>query len=393
MSFIDKIVDAATSKPARGILTGYVQAKVNDTIEADKQNGLFIQAAAEKYFNEDKPQFVADEKLRYNNFLTIKRDKGLAFAQYADSEAGGFATTSLNATKNFLNTVEELRPDQIKVIESNYNERKKGRVQTFNEKNAYLKEYFKSLPGGLADNVLEIQLPDEGKDVSVTGIKQGDTMKTTTQEPTTGLMDINNVSGVYNFNEHGTERREFINFFNGTFRNPVSGAPEINVGPSDPRYDLQQFLKEGYEKAKKSTTNPDGFVGGEYLYMMNKFVDNEFKKQGITGYPTGFSKVAEETKTEIKAAPGDGQKFDAPDVSKIGVKEDVKINLQSKRQIEGGGSGSPAVVINDLREIIAKISDSPSLSDDEKEKRIEVAKDRARERIKSMGLDLDQFNI
>ena len=52
-----------------------------------------------------------------------------------------------------------------------------------------------------------------------------------------------------------------------------------------------------------------------------------------------------------------------------------------------------SIDINELREIIAKISDSPSLSADEKEKRIEIAKDRARERIKSMGLDLDQFNI
>ena len=34
-----------------------------------------------------------------------------------------------------------------------------------------------------------------------------------------------------------------------------------------------------------------------------------------------------------------------------------------------------------------------SEADDEKEKRIELAKQRARERIQSMGLDLDQFNI
>ena len=61
--------------------------------------------------------------------------------------------------------------------------------------------------------------------------------------------------------------------------------------------------------------------------------------------------------------------------------------------MEGGGTSSAAVVINDLREIIAKISDSPSLSADEKEKRIELAKQRARERIQSMGLDLDKFNI
>jgi len=47
-------------RAARGIATGYLTAKVADTAQRDKQNGLFIQAAAEKYFNEDKPQFVAD---------------------------------------------------------------------------------------------------------------------------------------------------------------------------------------------------------------------------------------------------------------------------------------------------------------------------------------------
>ena len=104
-----------------------------------------------------------------------------------------------------------------------------------------------------------------------------------------------------------------------------------------------------------------------------------------------------ETKTEVtqdtKAVPQDGKKFDAPDVSQIGVKDDAKINIQSIRPLEEGGTSSAAVVINDLREIIAKISDSPSLSADEKEKRIETAKQRARERIQSMGLDLDKFNI
>jgi hypothetical protein len=199
-------------------------------------------------------------------------------------------------------------------------------------------------------------------------------------------------SGVYNFDEHGTERREFINFFNGTFRNPVSGAPEINVGPSDERYDLQQSLKEGYEEAKKN-----GFIGGQYMYMLNKFVDNEFKKQGITGYPTGFEKPAEAatteaaaTTTETKAVPGDNKKFD---VGQIGVKEDANINKQRLRPIEGEKAVSVSTVLNELREIVARISDSPSLSDDEKEKRIDTAKQRTRDRLQSMGLDLDKFNI
>ena len=378
-------------RAARGIATGYLTAKVADTARQDEINGEFIQAAASNYFNEDRPNFLKQEELRYNNFLRVKRDKGLAFAQLADSEAGGFATTSEVGTNNFLRTVAQLKPDQIQAIETNYNERKSERVQTFNEKNSYLKNYFKSLPGGLADNTLEIQLPDQGKDVGITGIKQDMPMEATTAEPATGLLDIAG-SGVYNFDEHGTERREFINFFNGTFTNRVSGAPEINVGPSDPRYDLQQSLKEGFEEAKKN-----GFIGGEYLYMMNKFVDGEFKKQGITGYPTGFEKPAEAatteataTTTETKAVPGDNKKFD---MGQIGVKEDANINKQRLRPIEGEKAVSVSTVLNELREIIARISDSPSLSDDEKEKRIDTAKQRTRDRLQSMGLDLDKFNI
>ena len=378
-------------RAARGIATGYLTAKVADTARQDEINGEFIQAAASNYFNEDRPNFLKQEELRYNNFLRVKRDKGLAFAQLADSEAGGFATTSEVGTNNFLRTVAQLKPDQIQAIETNYNERKSERVQTFNEKNSYLKNYFKSLPGGLADNTLEIQLPDQGKDVGITGIKQDMPMEATTAEPATGLLDIAG-SGVYNFDEHGTERREFINFFNGTFTNRVSGAPEINVGPKDPRYDLQQSLKEGFEEAKKN-----GFIGGEYLYMMNKFVDGEFKKQGITGYPTGFEKPAEAatteataTTTETKAVPGDNKKFD---MGQIGVKEDANINKQRLRPIEGEKAVSVSTVLNELREIIARISDSPSLSDDEKEKRIDTAKQRTRDRLQSMGLDLDKFNI
>ena len=389
-------------RAARGIATGYLTAKVADTAQRDKQNGLFIQAAAEKYFNEDKPQFVADEKLRHNNFLTIKRDKGLAFAQYADSEAGGFATTSLNATKNFLNTVKELRPEQIKVIESNYSERKKGRVQTFNEKNAYLKEYFKSLPGGLADNVLEIQLPDEGKDVSVTGIKQGDTMKTTTQEPTTGLMDINNVSGVYDLNktEHRQLERIAAGQFNQLFFDRNTQRFNFTISGDkksgefiDSRYPTVQLLKKGYSDAVKQ-----GYEFGFEVYARDKFVQLVMDSRDIKGYqgtlpPEKIETKAEETKTEIKAAPGDGQKFDAPDVSKIGVKEGV--NEKSRQVIDGKvvSYTDASDSINKLREAISKISNSNILSDDQKEKNIDIARERTRQKIIEMGLDPDKFSF
>ena len=162
---------------------------------------------------------------------------------------------------------------------------------------------------------------------------------------------------------------------------------------------MNELLK-GYDEAEAA-----GFNKGKYEYARLNYIDQELKREGITGFPTGFPTVEEAktteaetteapaTTTETKAVPEDGKKFDRPDTSQIGVKEDANINIQSLRTMEGGGASSAAVVINDLREIIAKISDSPSLSDDEKEKRIELAKQRARERIQSMGLDLDKFNI
>jgi hypothetical protein len=378
-------------RAARGIATGYLTAKVADTAAQDELNRDFILQARNQYYNVDKPNFVADEKKREANIKLIASEINPIVANYADYTD---RTLDKPTTLRFIEQVKNLSDDERFNLESTITERKKERTQTFDDKHAHVlnDEMFKS--GGTGSmNMMKMFFPKEGEDIAEVGVKQ-DAMPMA--EKVTPLSEIIGTgSGVYNFDEHGTERREFINFFNGTFTNRVSGAPEINVGPSDPRYDLQQYLKEGFEEAKKN-----GFIGGEYLYMMNKFVDGEFKKQGVTGYPTGFEKPAEAatteaaaTTTETKAVPEDGKKFDAPDTSQIGVKEDAKINILSNRTMEGGGTSSAAVVLNDLREIIAKISDSPSLSDDEKEKRIELAKQRARDRIESMGLDLNKFNI
>ena len=142
-----------------------------------------------------------------------------------------------------------------------------------------------------------------------------------------------------------------------------------------------------------------------FFIDFDKYIDQELKREGITGFPTGFPTVektettgagtteAAATTTETKAVPEDGKKFDAPDTSQIGVKEDANINIQSLRTVEGGGTSSAAVVINDLRDIIARISDSPSLSDDEKSKRIDIARSRAKQQIEKMGVDSNKFNF
>ena len=402
-------------RAARGIATGYLTAKVADTARQDEINGEFIQAAASNYFNEDRPNFLKQEELRYNNFLRIKRDKGLAFAQLADSEAGGFATTSEVGTNNFLRTVAELKPDQIQAIETNYNERKSERVQTFNEKNAYLKNYFKGLPGGLADNTLEIQLPDEGKDVSITGIKQDMPMEATTAEPATGLMDI--ASGKFDItnSRHATELGKADNDFRNFFVNDMR-QPSISFAQGQPQYELQQFLLQGYDDAVKND-----YKLGKYEYARNKFINMQLEKLGITDYPTGFDMPATTTTVdtpkasgEAGAVPGDGVKFDAETFGQR--KEDApKINLMSQRQMieptEDQRVDNPASIINEARESIASIMEyddvkadivlqraglnqfMTSTLDEKKQALIANARQLAKDEIKNIGLNPDNFEL
>ena len=391
------MVDIA--RAVRGISTGYLRAKVADTAAQDKLNQEFILAAKDQYYNVDKPQFVADEKKRSANIDFIATKLSPIYANYGD--ANNITLSDVN-TRDFVNSIKDLSNEDQYKLESTIASRKKERVQSFDDKNKFIQEQFLKIKGGPGDmNMMKVFFPNEGQDIAQIGINQPDqttetTEATKTTEPMKSVMQIEGTgSGVYNFDDHRVPRNNASNFFTGFFVNDLR-QPSISFPKGTPQFVLMNELLKGYDEAEAA-----GFNKGKYEYARLNYIDQELKREGITGFPTGFpttkkDKIAE-TKSSIpqetKSVPGDGQKFDAPDVSKIGVKEDANINIQSKRQIEGGGTGSAAVVINDLREIISKISDSPSLSDDEKEKRIEIAKDRARERIKSMGLDLDQFNI
>jgi len=388
------MVDIA--RAVRGISTGYLRAKIADTAAQDKLNQEFILAAKDQYYNVDKPQFIADEKKRSANIDFIATNLSPIYANYGD--ANNITLSDVN-TRDFVNSIKDLSNEDQYKLESTIASRKKERVQSFDDKNKFIQDQFLKMKGAPGDmNMMKVFFPNEGQDIAQVGINQTDqtTEATKTTEPMKSIMQIEGTgSGVYNFDDHRVPRNNASNFFTGFFVNDLR-QPSISFPKGTPQFELMQELLKGYDEAEAA-----GFNKGKYEYARLNYIDQELKREGITGFPTGFPTAKKDKITEIKsnipqktkAVPGDNQKFDAPDVSKIGVKEDANINIQSQRQIEGGGTGSAAAVINDLREIISKISDSPSLSDDEKEKRIEIAKDRARERIKSMGLDLDQFNI
>ena len=390
-------------RAARGIATGYLSAKIADSEAQDELNREFILQATNQYFNVDKPNFVADEKKRDNNVNLISTSLKPVYANYAD--ARGITLSDAN-TKEFIKSINDLsNADQYK-IESTITERKKERTQTFDEKNKFITDQFANLKGGPgAMNITGMFFPNEGKDIAEVGVKQGDVLPGEIKS----VMEIEGTgSGMYDFNNTAHRQLERIGAtqFNQLFFD--RNTQRFNFGISadknkdgdfvDSRYPTVQRLKKGYSDAIKQ-----GYEFGFEVYARDKFIQLVMDSRGIKGYTgtlpqetpaveAGTTEAAATT-TESKAVPEDGKKFDAPDISQIGAKEDVKINLQSTRPVEGGGSGSAATVINDLRDIIARISDSPSLSDDEKSNRIDTARARAKQRLEAMGLDSDNFNL
>ena len=392
------------SRAVRGIATGYISEVVKDRERADREKYENLQYAKRQYYEVDKPAFIKQEEERQNNYNFMSSSLSPIIANYGDAIG---ATSNAASTRLFIKQIGDLSNEDQYRIQSTFVDRKKGRIKSFNERTKEVRESLVNLPGGPGSmNMMNYFFPNEGEDPAEVGIGQGQATETTDTQtaaasdipmmPMKSIMQIEGGSGNnYDIKVHGTERREFDTDFRSTFSNRLTGAPEIDVPDSDPRYELQQSLLMGYNDAVKN-----GYKDGKFSYMLNKYIDNQFKRQGIQGYPTGFPETKQETITQSdqqitdsKATVGDGAKFDAPDVSKIGAKEDLGINLQSIRKMEGGGAGSPATVINDLRDIISRISNSASLSDDEKSKRVDIARERAKERIKAMGLDPDNFNL
>ena len=388
-------------RAARGIATGYLTAKVADTAAQDELNRNFILQATDQYFNVDKPNFVADEKKRSANIDFIATKLSPVYANYAD--ANNITLSDVN-TRDFISSINDLSNEDKFKLESTITQRKKTRTQTFDEKNKFITDQFANLKGGPGSmNITSMFFPNEGQDIAEVGVKQGDVPTTEMKS----IMEIEGTGGMYDFNNTAHRQLERIGAtqFNQLFFDRNTQRFNFTISGDkrdgefvDSRYPTVQLLKQGYADAVKQ-----GYEFGFEVYARDKFIQLVMDSRGIKGYTgtlppeapaveAGTTEAAATT-TETKAVPEDGKKFDAPDTSQIGVKEDAKINILSKRPLEGGGFGSAATVINDLRDIIARISDSPSLSDDEKSKRIDIARSRAKERLEAMGLDPDNFNL
>ena len=275
-------------RAARGIATGYISEVIRDRRQADQEKYENLQYAKRQYFEVDKPAFMKQEETRENNYNLISSTLTPVYGNYADAIG---ATANDASTRLFLKQIKDLSNEDQYRIESTFIDRKKGRVKSFDERTSEVRDLISNLPGGPGStNLTNLFFSKEGEDPAEVGIGQEQATETTDTQtaatsdiPMMPMKSIMQIEGAgdnnYDIKVHGTERREFDQDFRSTFSNRLTGAPEIDVPDSDPRYELQQSLLMGYNDAVKN-----GYRDGKFFYMLNKYIDNQFKKQGIQGY-------------------------------------------------------------------------------------------------------------
>ena len=380
---------------ARGVATGYLTAKVADTAAQDELNREFILQARIQYFNVDKPNFVADEKKRSANIKFIATELSPVYANYAD--ANDYTLSDVN-TRDFISSINDLSNEDKFKLESTITQRKKERTQTFDEKNKFITDGFKNLPGGPGSmNITSMFFPNEGQDIAEVGVKQGTV-------PTTEMKSIMEIEGTgkkftFNNNDHRLAAGDVEARFNRFFQDPE-------------RFDVYDFSSRPDLLADYDEYKAAGFMGSETEFAFQKFMEQnlatpEFGNLEYTGgYRVFDEKVAaNRAGTQSKAVPEDGKKFDTdkdfPDIqvgqeTTAAAAQDTKTKIDKDPKVDKAPTGiniETNAIVKEAREAKASIMNDPNLSEDEKDRRMEALEQSFRKELEAVGADPNRYRI
>jgi len=382
-------------RAARGIATGYLTAKVADTAAQDELNRDFILQARNQYFNVDKPNFVADEKKRSANIDFISTKLSPVYANYAD--ANNITLSDVN-TRDFISSVNDLGNEDKFRLESTITQRKKERTQTFDEKNKFITDQFANLKGGPGSmNITSMFFPNEGQDIAEVGVKQG-TVPTGEMQ---SMMEIQGTGKKFTFtnNDHRQAAGDVESRFNRFFQDPE-------------RFDVYDFSSRPDLLADYDEYKAAGFMGSETEFAFQKFMEQnlatpEFGNLEYTGGYRAFDEkvAANRAGTESKAMPGDNKKFDTdkdfPDIevrqdTTTAAPQDTKTKIDKDPKVDKAPTGiniETNAIIKEAREARASIMNDPNLSEDEKDRRMEVLQETVRKDLEAVGADPNRYRI
>jgi hypothetical protein len=382
-------------RAARGIATGYLTAKVADTAAQDELNRNFILQATDQYFNVDKPNFVADEKKRSANIDFISTKLSPVYANYAD--ANNITLSDVN-TRDFISSVNDLSNEDKFKLESTIVSRKKERTQTFDERNKFVTDGFKNLKGGFGSmNMTNMFFPNEGQDIAEVGVKQG-TVPTGEMQ---SMMEIQGTGKVFDFNDmnHSRAIQRVESRFNRFFQDPE-------------RFDVYDFSSQPSLTADFKEYQDAGYQGSIQEFAFQKFAEQQLgsKEFGELQYTGGYRAFDEKVAanragTESKAMPGDNKKFDTdkdfPDIevrqdTTAAAPQDTKTKIDKDAKVDKAPTGiniETNAIVKEAREARASIMNDPNLSEDEKDRRMEVLQESFRKELEAVGADPNRYRI
>tara|TARA_R100001510_G_C7633268_1_gene191817 strand:- start:251 stop:1432 length:1182 start_codon:yes stop_codon:yes gene_type:complete len=390
---------------ARGFIKGFVGQSLDNKAAADQRLGEFTDRISVDYLNNKLPAFMENEKKMEKRYTLIEKNMGKNAALYASAQG----LTDTDAGMNMILGLKDIERisflDAVNKIDfKNFNRdiNAQTRAADFNERHSTTTDYLKKIQGGLPTSVSDLMIPKASGDMAQSQFD------TSTLQPLDTMIG-STTGNVYNIMNarHATEANRISNDFDKNFYNRNLGQYVITgLGKDNPVYPLLTNLLSDYDDAEKR-----GYTGGKLQYIRDKFINQKLNELGITNYPRAGYDNLPEAKTVAKTIssniPGASEQTESLiaksktkkiDPEKVpGKKFDTSKSPGKKYDPEKSPgirvTSESGAIMNEAREIRAKIARSTALSDEEKEQKLAELRENVRKDLEAAGLDPDNFSI
>ena len=385
---------------ARGFIKGFIGQSLDKKAAADEALADLNARVAENYLTNIQPNFIKNEKNIESNFNIISKGISKPVALYSLAQG----LTDNTGTNMIMNLPDNEKEDLKKYAESidfqnyDFDLAKNTRSLKYNQKYEGITNQIKTMPGGSGASVTGLLIPyDETMGAS--------TFDATQLKPLSDITARGNNFDIMN-RAHATEANRFSGDFDQYFFDRNMQSYRLDRDKNDPAYPIIQSLLSDYDDAVARE-----YKGGKLQYARDKFINEKLSQMGIMNYPrpgyddlpeakttaktidTSNIDVYQQTENVITKSPA--KKIDTSkspgkkiDTSKSpGKKFDPETSPGIRVTDESGA------IMNEARQAISSISRSTTLSDEQKEEAIANVRAAAKEEIKKIGLDPDNFSF
>ena len=374
---------------ARGFIKGFIGQSLDKKAAADEALADLNARVAENYLTNIQPNFIKNEKNIESNFNIISKGISNPVALYSLAQG----LTDNTGTNMIMNLPDNEKEDLKKYAESidfqnyDFDLAKNTRSLKYNEKYEGITNQIKTMPGGSGASVTGLLIPyDETMGAS--------TFDATQLKPLSDITARGNNFDIMN-RAHATEANRFSGDFDQYFFDRNMQSYRLDRDKNDPAYPIIQSLLSDYDDAVARE-----YKGGKLQYARDKFINEKLSQMGIMNYPRPGYDDLPEAKTTAKTIDTSNIDVNQQTENVITKSPAKKIDTSKSPGKKFDPETSPGIrvtdesgaIMNEVREAISQISRS-NLPDEQKEKAIADVRAAAKEEIKKIGLNPDNFSF